>query len=219
MMVSDPFRQISISLPGKDGLPPTIGSRGNIWNPPPERISRRMTESLTALGKVLESRGFKGIFGADFQVSEDGDTVQLIEINPRPVASLPALTPLEITAGNVPLLAGHIAAFLKEDISAHPGQINLDGGQLIFRDALQIPDNSVVSGRYIYRHPDILEPQGSGWSPANLKNNECLIWNPECPDDTGLEKRRIFFSSAACLQRYASMLFGEDWIDSGSNPF
>lgn len=215
VLVTQPFRQITVFLPGNQDLPPTMGSGGNLFDPPPETLARKIQTAVQSVGSVLAARGFKGIFGADFLVSETGDSIFLIEINPRPVASLPLTTPLDIRAGASPLIARHIAAILGiSDPTDLPGP-PIQAGQLILRNEQDVPEWVVSSGTYRLVPGEKPIRIRSEISPAALESDECLVWLPERPVRAAHEKLRLFFRSARLLRTFALDLLDKNWLDPG----
>ncbi len=202
-----PFQQITVWAPGQPPTPGTLGSRGNIWEPPPPLIRKRIESAMIRLGKTLFKNGFKGVFGADFQVSETD--VRLIEINPRLTASLPALTPLQIEGGTMPLLSAHIRTFTSLPVPGFKPTLP-SGGQIIVHsdDFGQIPDSMTRSGVYrMDRRPVFLRP---GWSPTGLQSGECLVWTP--PPSTR-EPIRIISSDPKIIRNLADEIFSGRRMD------
>lgn len=89
-----------------------LGACGNDWSasPPPEDLQEQARGVARRVGEELGQRGFRGIYGMDFVVADDGGGVLAIEVNPRLVSSVPMATVLEEEAGLVPLLAWHLLA-------------------------------------------------------------------------------------------------------------
>ncbi|MFN2462314.1 MAG: ATP-grasp domain-containing protein [Candidatus Dormibacteria bacterium] len=109
----EPCRQVT----GVDWLTPeALGSCGNAWGadelvPYHPEVAR----CVRALGADLAANNYRGIFGVDFILAEDGPVV--IEVNPRMVASLPLATELEVEAGRAPLLLLHMLELLDADLA------------------------------------------------------------------------------------------------------
>ncbi|GAC1332450.1 MAG: hypothetical protein NVSMB17_11570 [Candidatus Dormibacteria bacterium] len=114
--VLEPCRQVT----GVDWLTPEgLGSCGNAWGdaalePHVDEVNR----CVRALAADLDAHNYRGVFGVDFILAEDGPVV--IEVNPRMVASLPLATELEVEAGRAPLLLLH----LLELLDAEPGELD-----------------------------------------------------------------------------------------------
>jgi len=90
------------------------GTVGNDWTLSCrlESESINQIEDITnAVGEKMRASGFKGLFGLDFVVDEEGK-VFLIEVNARQPASTGMHTKLMLSAGIIPLQAFHIAEFL-----------------------------------------------------------------------------------------------------------
>ena len=198
VVCTPPFLQLTCTIPAKDGLPETIGSRGNLFTAPPKSLARQTEQAMTQLSRALFQRGFKGIFGADFLWLEEEEKVLAVEINPRLVASMPVLTPMEINQGAMPLLAAHILVFSNLPVPGEPFMGPYpNGGQLIVREenvlqALQLQELTrpgLVS----------LNPQPhwttTGYSPGKIPPEHALIWTPESRIDVSSEKLRVIFRS------------------------
>ncbi|MBU4338302.1 ATP-grasp domain-containing protein [Patescibacteria group bacterium] len=138
------------------------------------------------IGQYLKDKGYKGIFGLDFIISEKNDDVYLIEINPRFVASIPFYTKLEIKNSALPLLALHFLDFLEieYEISSSAKELfdkntlAIFGSQLVLRNKerkICAPSEEARSGVYRLKNGklDFLRP---GYSPMDLKTpNEFII--------------------------------------------
>lgn len=115
-----------------------LGSCGNDWSAAPlhEVDPVPFVALADRVGTALGEAGFKGIFGLDFVLGEDG-TTYLIEVNPRLVASIALYTQLELVEGRLPLLARHILAHLDPDADRAPldlHQAAVTGAQLILHN-------------------------------------------------------------------------------------
>jgi hypothetical protein len=115
-----------------------LGSCGNDWLAAPARHldpAAYVTLAET-VGGALAAEGYRGIFGLDLVLAEDGRCV-VIEVNPRLVASIALFTQLELLAGRLPLLARHLLAFLDPDADQAPLDHHLgrlDGAQVILQN-------------------------------------------------------------------------------------
>lgn len=145
-----------------------------------------INEISQKIGQYLKDKGYKGIFGLDFIISEKGDDVYLIEINPRFVASIPFYTKLEIKNSVFPILALHFFDFLgiKYKISSSAKELFnknasiIFGSQLVLRNKerkICIPSGNVKSGVYCLSSGkmNFLRP---GYSPLDLRStNEFIV--------------------------------------------
>ncbi len=195
--VRPPFMQITRWSDYRDGLPPTVGSRGNLWAPPAPDVAQWITTAMEATGRMLGRYGFRGIFGADFlHTPDDGRTV-MIEINPRLVASIPILTPIEMTRG-MPLIAAHILALTSDEIQQEiePIEIPTRGGQIIFRgsdEGVDALSREMGSGIYRVSSDRGFEWVSDGWSPSHVRGSQCLIWKPPIEKTLYSERLRLVF--------------------------
>ncbi len=99
------------------------------------------------IGEWLITLGYRGIFGLDFIVDENGKPF-FLEINPRFQASTPYLIEEQMRQGFPPLICLHIAAFLNLEIGKLPSPFDyyslpLQGGYVIMHH------NSSFEGRTI----------------------------------------------------------------------
>lgn len=137
------------------------------------------------VGEYLKSKGYKGIFGLDFIISEKNEEVYLIEINPRFVASVPFYTKLEIKNSVIPMIALHFLDFLgaeyKIDSSVkdllNKNILPVSGSQLVLRNKekkICVPSGEIKSGVYCLRGEKLFFLK-SGYSPLDLKSADEFI--------------------------------------------
>lgn len=138
------------------------------------------------VGQYIQKKGYKGIFGLDFIISEKEEDVYLIEINPRFVASIPFYTKLEIKNSAFPLLALHFLDFLGAKYEVDPsrrdslqkGSLNIFGAQLVLRNKEKktcAPAGSLKSGVYGIEGGKLVFLR-SGYSPLDLNSpNEFVV--------------------------------------------
>lgn len=130
-----PCRQVT-GLPALTRYP--LGSCGNDW-PAAEALGldpAPFVDVARVVGGALAGEGYRGLFGLDFVLAEDGGLF-LIELNPRLVASVALQTQLELIAGRLPLLARHLAAFVDPEADRAPLDLHLgplEGGQVILHN-------------------------------------------------------------------------------------
>lgn len=191
-----PFLQITRFSESKDGMPRTIGSRGNLWAPPPKDIAQQITIAMEATGRMLGRYGFRGIFGADFLQIDREDRAIMVEINPRLVASIPILTPLEMIHG-MPLLAAHLLSFCADAFCEIDSPILPDrGGQLIFRGTDEGADGlsrDIGIGLYDFSDRNGFSRVSDDWSPSHVRGARCLIWKPPTEKTMYSERLRLVF--------------------------
>lgn len=161
---------------------------GNDWGALPlsDKAFHEINEIGQKIGEYLKSKGYKGIFGLDFIISEKSDDVYLIEINPRFVASIPFYTKLEIKNSVFPMFALHFLDFLgiEYDINSMAKGLfgkktaAISGSQLVLRNKekkICVPSGEVKSGVYRLKN-DKMEYVRSGYSPLDLKSdNEFVV--------------------------------------------
>ncbi len=145
-----------------------------------------INEISQKIGQYLKDKGYKGIFGLDFIVSEKNSEVYLVEINPRFVASIPFYTKLEIKNSVLPIFALHFLDFLeiKYNIGSAAKEsfiknsLSIFGSQLVLRNREKrvcAPAGELRSGVYrVYKEK--LDFLRSGYSPLDIKaSNEFVV--------------------------------------------
>jgi len=164
------------------------------------------------LGGVLYKKGYRGMFGADFLWHPEKKRLFAIELNPRLVASLPAMTPMEINSDRPPLLACHLACFLGAAIdSREVGEQLSNAGQLIYRQPERIHfrnDMIIRSGTYKIENNNLIW-HSPGYSIGKLRHNFCLIWQSSNCSESG-EWIRVIFNRDNPIQ--VSSIY-EEWLD------
>jgi predicted ATP-grasp superfamily ATP-dependent carboligase len=137
-------------------------------------------------GKHMRKSGYKGIFGLDFIVSSGN--VDLIEINPRLISSIPVFTKLQIQNGQTPFLFLHLAEFLNINYKLElllrdfyfaewSKRKNLSFSQLILRNTAKHSVKiikSIASGIYELKDGKLILRKKTYYA-QNLKENEFLI--------------------------------------------
>ncbi|MGC1184084.1 MAG: ATP-grasp domain-containing protein [Candidatus Dormiibacterota bacterium] len=104
------FGPASLQLTGIESLTPhSLGSCGNDYGQPVPQASAVQALARQA-GHWLQGVGHRGVFGLDLVVGAEG-TIWCIEINPRPVASLPLFSLTARDGGSPGLLDQHLASF------------------------------------------------------------------------------------------------------------
>ena len=140
------------------------------------------------IGDYLKNLKYKGVFGLDFIVSND--EVNLIEINPRLVASIPVFTKLQIQNKERPFLLLHILEFINNDQLSLEGDIsecrlqakaisnNFNASQLIIRNIKSKPikiTKNLKSGIYEIKKGRLIFKEEAYCLNRNLSSNEFLI--------------------------------------------
>lgn len=131
------------------------------------------------VGDYIKKLGYKGIFGLDFLVSND--SINLIEINPRFVASIPLFTKLQIQNKEAPFLLSHILEFMPDLIPSNPllsvGE-NFNASQLVLRNTENKPIRiirNLKSGIYEIKKEKLIFKEKTYYLNRNLNKNEFLI--------------------------------------------
>ncbi|MEA1936999.1 MAG: ATP-grasp domain-containing protein [Patescibacteria group bacterium] len=193
ILVSKPIFQITgLSSYNKN----SFGTCGNDYVYP-EKLKKeerkKIFDCVKKIGNYLKKTGYQGIFGLDFIVSDND--VNLIEINPRLIASIPVFTKLQIQNKQSPFLLLHILEFLtlpssllsgekkkinfeKWDFKKWNKENNFNASQLILRNvknrSVKIK-KSLVSGIYEIKDDKLILKKETYGSNKNLKDKELLI--------------------------------------------
>ncbi len=166
-----------------------LGTSGNdyVYS---ERLSsiekKRIFNYTKKIGKYMAQLGYQGIFGLDLII--DKNDVNLIEINPRFVGSIPAFTKLQLQNQEVSFLFLHLSEFLGlnvdselllEDLSYEKWnkQNIFSFSQLVLRNTKDVPIKIVepmVSGVYKFDQ-DKLILKNKTYNFKNLNDKEVLV--------------------------------------------
>lgn len=148
---------------------------------------KKIFDYTKKIGRFMAEEGYKGIFGLDFIVGENGQT-DLIEINPRLVGSIPVYTKLQIENGEYPFLAIHLSGFVREKSVKKPQprqsysdwikEKNFSASQLILRNTIKKPftlEKTLVSGIYKTEKGKFEFVRKSYFIGSKLSSQEILI--------------------------------------------
>ena len=153
---------------------------------------KKIFDYTKKVGDYLKKSGYKGIFGLDFVVNNSD--VNLVEINPRFVASIPFFTKLQIQNKQELFLFLHILEFLtplnpplirrekKINFKEWDSKNNFNASQLILRNIKNKPikiKKSLTSGIY------------------KIKNNKLVLKKETCSFDENLEKNEFLIQCVA----------------------
>ena len=197
ILISKPIFQITgLSSYNKNNF----GTCGNdyVYSEKLKKEQRKKIFDYTKkIGNYLKKLEYKGIFGLDFVV--DSSNINLIEINPRFVASIPFFTKLQIQDRQLPFLLLHILEFLNSKIKnvlqkgstelslLWSQQINFkkwdrensfNASQLILRNIKNKPvkiKKSLTSGIYKIKNNKLVLKKEIYSFDENLEKNEFLI--------------------------------------------
>jgi len=166
-----------------------LGTSGNDYQQK-NKFSNKQREEIFKLtkkiGEYMKKLNYKGIFGLDYIVSEK--SIDLIEVNPRLVASIPVFTKLQIQNKEIPFLFLHFLEFL--NISYNMKQLSpylsyeewenkndYNFSQLILRNtksgSIKII-KSIVSGIYELKNDKLILKQKTYYA-KKIKQNEVFI--------------------------------------------
>ena len=100
---------------------------GNDWTATQNLSGEKLREieSISVkIGNLMYQKGFKGLFGIDFIIEEDTNSIYVIEINARQPASISLYTHIQEEKKEIPLKLFHIAEFLTENINDFENFVN-----------------------------------------------------------------------------------------------
>lgn len=100
---------------------------------------------MERVGVYLAAKGYRGIFGIDFVLDKNDQTLYPVELNARLLGSFPTLTMVQQLNNEAPIFALHSLSFLDDNINKLLGELNLEalnsimrrnkqGGQLILHN-------------------------------------------------------------------------------------
>jgi len=167
-----------------------LGTSGNdyVYARKLNQIARgKIFDYTKKIGRLMGDEGYIGIFGLDFIVGENGE-VDLIEINPRLVGSIPVYTKLQIENGELPLLAMHLRGFVggensrdlqsKQSYSAWEKEEYFSASQLILRNTAGKPlilEETLASGIYKTEKGNLEFVRNGYFIGPKLSGQEILI--------------------------------------------
>ena len=159
----------------------------------PQKLSAEQREKIInytkKVGDYLKKLEYKGIFGLDFVVSNNSK-INLIEINPRIIGSIPLFTKLQIQNKEMPFLLSHILEFTSSRQFLSEGDIgqcrlqikvkpnNFNTSQLILRNTKNNPIKiikSLKSGIYEIKKDKLVFKEEAYYINRRLNKTEFLI--------------------------------------------
>lgn len=106
-----------------------------------DQTQAQLQFELGKLEFVLKKYKFKGLFGIDFIVDKDTDSIKIIEMNARQPMSTVFHSRIQLVNGQIPLSLLHIAEYLDIDFKINTADYNksnlqpIQAGQLYLRNA------------------------------------------------------------------------------------
>jgi predicted ATP-grasp superfamily ATP-dependent carboligase len=159
--------------------------------------------------------GYRGILGFDFVVKEN--EVNLIEVNPRLVGSIPVFTKLQLIADEMPFLLLHILSFLDFDfkeIEIKEPKQNFEFSQVILRNTGNEPvkiAKSIPSGIYKLNDGKIIFQREAYFAENGMAQDEFFI---DCASEGELIDPDMEYANIQvfCGIMKASGIFKEDFV-------
>lgn len=135
-----------------------------------------ITRLSQVIGKLLIASGFKGFFGIDFLVESSTGKIYISEVNARLTASSSFYTRLELGLHAIPLLAYHVASFLKIELPIQkPQSEELKGSQIVLRSESKTPIINSSTDFAVFKYQDQrLKKERTDYYPENLSPREFI---------------------------------------------
>jgi predicted ATP-grasp superfamily ATP-dependent carboligase len=196
---------LSKQVTGIKELTPMLGGTvGNDWSNQTDFIKGldELKNEIRIIGEKMYQDGYRGMFGLDLIVKNDGSFV-FIEINARQPASIPMYTKLQLIKGQIPLSLIHLAEFLNIEYQIDIEQYNKTNMErLIFCQIfIRAPQDLIIRTRFqsgIYR----LQGDNAGYNPITGKKAPNSIFLDERQD-----KSLIFQNSEGIILKGKSEEF------------
>lgn len=185
-LISRPIFQITGFQEFNKNLLGTCGNDYSFGKNLDDEVLKGVHISIRQVSDRLSQAGYRGILGFDFVVS--GEDVDLIEVNPRLVGSIPVFTKLQLAAGETPFLLLHILSFLDFDFSAieikEPEKV-FEFSQVILRNnrlhGVKV-EKTLAGGIYKLISGDIVFKERSYCAPSVMASDEFFV---ECVSEGG----------------------------------
>lgn len=112
----------------------TVGNDFSYANKLDSKVKTKIFNLVKKIGLLMRDQNYIGLFGIDL-ILEDNQNPLIIEINARQTANVSFATKLEILQDLTPMLAIHLAEFLKIDsnIKAPEEILPIEGSQIFLR--------------------------------------------------------------------------------------
>ena len=178
-LVSQPIFQISGFTEFNKNILGTCGNDYSYGKNLSKEIKKELDLNIRKISEELFRVGYRGILGFDFLVGEK--KVDLIEVNPRLVGSVPVFTKLQISSGEMPFLLLHILCFLGftfQDMELEDVRRDFDFSQLILRNTfeqIKIVEKAMPSGVYKIEGEKIVFERSDYFADDKLAENEFFV--------------------------------------------
>lgn len=146
-------------------------------------VIRDVQSQTERIGQWLASRGFEGLYGLDFVISEQDGRAYAVDLNPRWQGSTGLSLQLEIAAGRLPLAAvefGYRSGLLDgRTVKSHQEEFArpLEGAQMCLRapgSAAHVVPKSVRAGVYRSGTPAVFSASTIRF-PGNIRDDDWLM--------------------------------------------
>ncbi len=182
ILIGKPIFQITgLSLYNRNNF----GTCGNDYVYP-RKLKKEQREKIfdytKKIGDYIKKLGYKGIFGLDLVVSDK--RVDLIEINPRIIGSMPLFTKLQIQNDQPPFLFLSILEFISSanvknnNFKEWDKENNFNASQLILRNVKSKPIKiikNLKSGIYEIKKNKLVFKKETYGAEKKMKENEFLV--------------------------------------------
>lgn len=183
VLISQPIFQITGFAEFNKNLLGTCGNDYSYGKTLDQEAKKKLDLAINKVSAKLAEVGYRGILGFDFIV--DDEEINLIEVNPRLVGSIPVFTKLQISMNETPFLLLHVLSFFG---------FNFQDVKII--NERQVPDFSQLILRNVSSHPvKIIKTMLSGI--YKLSNGKILFEREAYAADGVLAQDEFFLECAS----------------------
>jgi hypothetical protein len=178
-LISQPILQITGFAEFNRNLLGTCGNDYAYGRNLDAETKERLELSIRNVAERLKQTGYRGVAGFDFVVGHD--TVDLIEVNPRLVGSMPVFTELQLSAGELPFLLLHTLSFLGFDFrnfASGKSRQDFEFSQVLLRNTqaeARRVSKALPSGIYALDGGVLLYRRKEYAAPGNLAPDEFFL--------------------------------------------
>ncbi len=148
-----------------------------------EKMEDRAQEYVRKIGDYLKSSGYRGIFGLDMVLDKETGKLFVVECNPRLLGSFPTLTMVQNLAGEIPIIAFHIAEFLGLDYEINIEKVRMEmrkpkkGAQLILYNKIgtRAKNTGTLKPGVYVSEKDSITYRRPGYKLSDIKEDEFII--------------------------------------------
>lgn len=199
VLISQPIFQITGFAEFNKNLLGTCGNDYSYGKTLDREAKEKLDLAINKVSAKLAEVGYRGILGFDFIV--DDEEINLIEVNPRLVGSIPVFTKLQISMNETPFLLLHILSFLGfnfQDVKIINERRVPDFSQLILRNVSAQPVKiikTMLSGIYKLSNGKILFEREAYSADSVLAQDEFFL---ECASEGEIVDPDMEYANIQC---------------------